>query len=131
MTLTLEALLSGFRPEKERLPLAQAYKETIERAYGIVPEGELARIMELGGTADYADKPAMRYIGQAEIANAEAYLHVPFKSVGLLPLFDLHENDFVCYRLADGRYAAFNIIDLSEFASAAGLPELLGKLGWK
>lgn len=126
----LEELLSRFKPKEDRHQLSEANRQALEDAYGYRPEGDVLRVLELGGTTDYVGKPAMRYMGLKEILNAEAYLHVEFKSHGLLPLFDLHENDFVCYRLAEGNYVVINIIDLTPFSAAPTLVELLNKLGY-
>ena len=63
--------------------------------------------------------------------NAEPFLHVDFKDRGLLPLFDLYENDFICYQMQNDQFVVFNIIDFSEFDHSSSLMELLDKLGYK
>ncbi|MCQ6558479.1 hypothetical protein [Paenibacillus mendelii] len=102
----------------------------IEERYGFQPTGDVLRILELGGTAVYSGKPPLRFIGLEEIIHAEAYLHVDFAGRSLLPLFDLHENDFICYQFTDHRFCVFNIIDYSLFGQNSSIQELLKKLGF-
>ena len=44
-----------------------------------------------------------RLLSLEEILNAPEELSVDFVSHGLLPVFDVFDNDFICYQTKDGK----------------------------
>lgn len=90
---------------------------------------EVKQILQIG-TVGFLQvgKRKIRFMGLSEIGNADEFLHVPFIQKHLIPLFDLMDNDFICYNLKANNYCIFNIIDESEFLVSSKLEALLGKL---
>ncbi|ACT00500.1 hypothetical protein [Paenibacillus sp. JDR-2] len=105
--------------------------QLIEEKYSCKPDGEVVQVLELGESAIYQGEPSIRFMGRTEILNADAFLHVDFIDRGLLPLFDLYENDFICLRTVDKQFSVFNIIDYTEFYATPALSNLLVKLGFE
>lgn len=66
-----------------------------------------------------------RILSYKEIADAQVDLHVNFKSMGMIPLADCGENDFIVYHFADGSWSKFNIVDETVFKKRNALDELL------
>lgn len=67
-----------------------------------------------GGFFDSDD--TCRLLSLDEILNAESELKVDFRGLGLIPLLDCGDNNFICYCLPERNWAKFNIIDSSVFA---------------
>lgn len=46
-----------------------------------------------------------------EIRESKDFWQVDFPAIGLLPIFDCGDNDFIAYRFSDGKWVKFNIVD--------------------
>lgn len=57
-----------------------------------------------------------RLLSLDEILNAETELKANFRGLGLIPLLDCGDNNFVCYCLSERNWVKFNVIDSSVFA---------------
>ena len=66
-----------------------------------------------------------RILSYKEIADAQVDLHVDFKGMGMIPLADCGENDFIVYHFTDGSWSKFNIIDETVFKKRNALDEIL------
>ena len=66
-----------------------------------------------------------RILSSAEIIQAEDDLHVDFPELGMLPLADCGENNFIVYHFADNSWSKFNLNDESVFKKRNALDELL------
>ncbi|UVI31966.1 hypothetical protein [Paenibacillus spongiae] len=128
--MTLNELLKQFQAEPMSPEKTASLLKIVGERYGFQPAGDMLTILELGGTAAFQAKPPLRFLGLDEIIHAEAYLHVDFAGRGLLPLFDLYENDFICYRIQDRQFCVFNIIDYSQFGQSGSVIDVLKKLGY-
>ena len=76
---------------------------------------------ESGGFLD----DELRILSYAEVVNAENDLHVPFKELGIVPLFDSGDNDFIVFDYTNNIWAKFNIVDKILFKKRHSLEELL------
>ena len=56
-----------------------------------------------------------RTLSFSEIVEAEKDLHVDFVKLGIIPVIDCGENDFIVYHFDDGVWSKFNIIDECSF----------------
>lgn len=107
----------------------QALIKKVKSTYPIDSNEDVMNILEIGDVAfSTMNGRKVRFIGLNEIANAEEFLHTPFPSLQLLPLFDLMGNDFICYDLKDNVYVVFNIIDESKFLENPSLDSLMLKV---
>jgi hypothetical protein len=106
----------------------KAYLNQIESVYGSLTD-DIVCILKIGDTAfsTYQGRK-VRFLGLNEISNAEKFLHIPFSELKKIPLFDLGNNDFICYDLEKQVYSVFNIIDEIDFFSSASLISLLEKI---
>ena len=66
-----------------------------------------------------------RKMGVGEILDASNFLHVDFPKHGIVPVFDCGDNDFICFRLSDGRWVKFNIVDELVFRNSFDWKELI------
>lgn len=67
----------------------------------------------------------IRILSLTEIINAEKDLHVDFPGVGIVPIADCGDNDFIVYDYKNSAWAKFNIVDKTIFKKRATLEELL------
>ena len=66
-----------------------------------------------------------RLMSIEEIANAPSELHVNFASLGIIPLFDTGDNDFIVYDFIHGCWKKFNIVDETPFGAKKTLQDIL------
>lgn len=64
-----------------------------------------------------------RTLSFSEIVEAEQDLHVDFVKLGMIPVVDCGENDFIVYHFGDGIWSKFNIIEECVFKKKVGLSE--------
>jgi hypothetical protein len=117
------------------LPAKQLSRESvdkllvIENKYQAILHDEVKMVLELGEVTFIEYKGLrLRFIGLDEIIDAEEDLHVPFTEKKILPLFDLFENDFICYNYNESNFCVYNIIDKSWFFVSPSLEEVINKL---
>lgn len=65
-----------------------------------------------------------RTLSLAEVLDAQADLHVDFKALGLIPVADCGENDFIVYHMCDDSWSKFNIVDETIFKKRPQLRDL-------
>ena len=66
-----------------------------------------------------------RLLSLEEILNSNEDLQVDFTSLGLIPIFDIFDNDYICYQVKNGSWCIFNIVDEVSFKKDSTLQELL------
>lgn len=66
-----------------------------------------------------------RLLSLEEILNSDEDLQVDFTSLGLIPIFDIFDNDYICYQVKNGSWCIFNIVDEVSFKKDSTLQELL------
>lgn len=92
--------------------------------HSVIPDAvvSLAASMPEGA---FFDGDFCRKMGVEEILGAPNFLHVDFPNHGIVPVFDCGDNDFICFRFADGRWVKFNIVDELTFRDSADWIELI------
>ena len=66
-----------------------------------------------------------RVMSYEEMVNAEKDLHVAFSELGIFPIIDCGENDFIVYHINTKTWSKFNINDEISFKSRENLEELI------
>jgi len=66
-----------------------------------------------------------RLLSLEEILDCNEDLQVDFSSVGLVPIFDIYDNDYICYQTKNGKWCVFNIVDSISFKNDSTLQDLL------
>jgi hypothetical protein len=67
-----------------------------------------------------------RRLGHKDILSAEKDMNVPFSKLGLLPVFDKGDNNFVVYDFRNKKWKMFNIADGTQFNEGKPLGQMLG-----
>lgn len=96
----------------------------IQRLYNAILPEILKKIISASKETVFFDDGS-RILSFDEIMDAEADLHVEFKSKGIIPFADCGENDFIVYHFNDNIWSKFNIIDESVFKKKDSLKDLL------
>lgn len=66
-----------------------------------------------------------RILSFSEIKDAEDDLEVNFSDIGIIPLVDCGDNDFIVYNFKTEKWSLFNIIDSCSFKVKSKLEELM------
>ena len=66
-----------------------------------------------------------RLLSFEEVLNAEDEMNVRFSDIGVLPLIDCGDNDFISFGTKDETWFVFNIVDEISFRKRESLSELL------
>ncbi len=92
-------------------PLNADVSQKLALAYGReIPAPVLALcIAEPCGA--FLDGPFCRKMDVDEIRESKDFWQVDFPAIGLLPIFDCGDNDFIAYRFSDDKWVKFNIVD--------------------
>lgn len=96
----------------------------VETVYGHTLPIVIKQILSFSKESVFFDDE-YRTLSLAEILDAQADLHVDFKSLGLIPLIDCGENDFIVYCINDDSWSKYNIIDELAFKKRTSLEDLL------
>ena len=84
----------------------------------------IKRIISCNDSSIFLDDE-IRILSFTEIIDAEKDLHVDFHSIGVIPMVDCGDNDFIVYDYNNSTWAKFNIVDKTIFKKRATLEELL------
>jgi hypothetical protein len=100
----------------------------IETAFGFKIPSVLEII--LSSSPDFYDTEncIYRLLDADEILDAQKHLGIDLIDKHILPVFDISDNDFICFNFDTGKYIVFNIIDQIDFFISDSLEELLQKL---
>lgn len=66
----------------------------------------------------FFDGDFCRKISLKEILEPIEYFNVDFPKHRLIPVFDCGDNDFIVYRISDGKWLKFNIVDELSFCES-------------
>lgn len=98
----------------------------VEKIYGIVEDCFVMKIVSrssrLGDSEFFGTD--YRALDFREILSPQEHLGVNFPEMGLLPLFDCCNDDFIVYRLKDKKWSMYNITDSLLFMESVSLEEL-------
>lgn len=98
--------------------------EQLERQYGFSFPEIVKKVISSAVETIFFDDEG-RILSFDEMVDAEADLHVSFSKLGLFPLADTGDNDFIVYHAADGSYSLFNIVDECAFRKRDSLDAIL------
>ena len=93
----------------------KAKVEIIRSTYRTNISEIVQKIVSCASESLFFDDAEARILSFAEIVDAEADLHVEFKTLGLIPLVDCGENDFIVYHFRNDTWSMFNIVDETSF----------------
>lgn len=65
----------------------------------------------------FEDEMFYRLLSIQEILDADVYMNVPFKKIGILPCIDCWDNDFISYDFRSYTWCKYNIVEEVKFAS--------------
>lgn len=95
----------------------------VEKKYGKEIPDIIKQVISYADDSIFFDD-GWRVLALSEIIGAEQDLHVEFVSLGIIPIADCSENDFIVYHLRDRVWSKFNITDEIAFKKKATLEEL-------
>ena len=79
-----------------------------------------------GGFVEVYRHECWRILTPSEILEAEDDLNTDFVNVGLMPVIDCKENNFICYKYrGEMAYVIFNIVDGARFDERSFLGDFL------
>lgn len=96
----------------------------VEAVYGHTLPTVIKQMLSFSKESVFFDDE-FRTLSLSEILDAQADLHVDFKALGLIPVIDCGENDFIVYYFNDDSWSKYNIIDELSFKKRALLKDLL------
>ena len=102
----------------------KAKVDQLEEQYGCSFPEVVAKVISSAPETIFFDDEG-RILSFDEMTDAEKDLHIAFSKLGLLPLADCGENDFIVYHVQDGVYSFFNIVDECAFRKRDSLEEIL------
>ena len=103
----------------------EARYSVVEKHYGVNLEDDVRRVCSLNPPPFWEGREVCRVLSLPEIVHAESELHVAFGSLGLVPILDRGDNNFVVYNVRIHQWAMFNIIDEVMWYQGKPLEELL------
>lgn len=109
--------LEGVTPDPEVVRRA-------ENVYGFSLPTAVKQMLSFSKESIFFDDE-WRTLSLAEVLDAQDDLHVDFKALGLLPVIDCGENDFIVYHADNQGWSKYNIVDEVAFKEKAHFEELL------
>lgn len=98
----------------------------LERMYSTELSEKVKKVVSINkDTVFYDDFELLRGLSQDEILEASSDMAVDFVSLGLIPLFDIGDNDYIAYDATAKMWCKFNIVDEIKFCKAQDLNEYL------
>ncbi len=97
---------------------------SIEATYGVDLPDSIKRILSFDLDGHFFGNNK-RLLSLDEIITADEELHVGFKSMKIIPLFDTGDNDFIVYSCEENTWVLYNIVDKCAFYQSTELKELL------
>ena len=102
----------------------KAMVSQLEKKYDCVFPERIAQVISRATDTIFFEDDS-RMLSFSEMLDAEKDLHTEFVKLGLLPLADCGENDFIVFHVKDGTYSVFNIIEECDFKRKDSLEALL------
>lgn len=98
--------------------------QEIKKMYSTDINAEVASVIScLDETVFFDSDGFLRLLSFQEVLDAEADFNVVLVSNGILPLFDLGDNDYLSFDFSKGMWCKFNIVDEIGFAYKSHLSE--------
>lgn len=96
----------------------------IEAMFGKIDNEVVRRAVSICDESIFLDDNS-RVLTFSEIIDAGKDLQVDFVNLGLIPIIDCGDNDFIVYHVADDSWSKFNIVDKTEFRKQRTLDDVL------
>jgi hypothetical protein len=109
---------------KINVPFVQKLEQIVKKT---LPE-DLKKSLSFSSGFYDTDKRMYRLLNTVELLDTKKYLGVDIVLNGKLPVFDIGDNDFICYDFNTNKYLVFNIIDQSSFFDEQTLHAVIVKL---
>lgn len=97
---------------------------SIEELYGVSLTDELKRIVSVE-LEDYFISEKCRVISVKEILRTEEFVGVDFTELGMIPLIDCKDDDYIVFNFETQKYEMYNIYDEVSFRDADVIEELI------
>lgn len=108
----------------EEVKIDADFTAQIEAMYKADLPDEVKRILSLSNEAVfYEDFSLLRGLSHAEIIDASVDMAVDFIAKGILPLFDVGDNDYIVYDILEKVWCKFNIVDEVKFSTSHSISE--------
>lgn len=108
----------------ENCPINKDRISCMMKIYNVEFSDTLARIISYADSADFIDDER-RVLTFEEIVDAGEQLGVDFVSLGMIPIIDAYDNDYIVYVFGEAVWAKFNTIDQVTFKKKNTLQELI------
>lgn len=95
----------------------------VEAVYGHALPTVVKQMLSFSKESVFFDDE-FRTLSLAEVLDAQADLHVDFKALGLVPVVDCGENNFIVYHIGDDSWSKYNIVDETIFKKRSQLRDL-------
>lgn len=96
----------------------------ISNLYGSKINGIIAKIISFADQADFIGEER-RALSYNEILNAPKEYDTNFKELGIIPIIDAYDNDFIVYIIGEKVWAKFSLSDEVLFKRRSTLEEIL------
>lgn len=103
---------------------AQNNIEMIERTFGVTLVGDLRNIvgsMDTFSEIEMDNGEEIRLFEVLEAVDSSDYFGIDFSSEGLIPLFELEENDIIVYDIGSQLYCKYSLEDESVYKASTDL----------
>jgi hypothetical protein len=96
----------------------------LEKMYDTTLPEDIKRVISINkDTMPYDDFSLLRGLSHAEIEEASGDMAVDFIENGLLPVFDVGDNDYIVFDIREKVWYRYNIVDEVKFCKVFSLLE--------
>ena len=118
--------INDFIVQLEKAKAEKNIFEQIARQYQIIDTDAPAVIFSLEKKGMFFDdKNFIRLLSLDEVIKASEELHVDFINLSIIPIFDIMDNDFICYDYKSKTWCKYNIIDEVKYKTNSQLINLI------
>ena len=110
----------------ESIPIDVDFVNQVETIYKCKLPDSVKHILSIDSELRFDDKGRMFKLTKDMILDASLAMNTDFLKFNLLPIFDLYDNDYVCYDYTNGVWCQFNIVIDLLFNQNKSLKDLLG-----
>ena len=116
-----------FLSDAKTQPIDTNFIEKLENVYGANLDEYISRLLSYAPSgAFFEGDGASRILSHNWILDASDDMAVDFIKWQLIPVFDMLDNDFICYDVANENWCMFNIAEELKFNEGKALEGCLG-----
>lgn len=93
------------------IPINEEFVSKVESVYSCELPEMIKHILSIDPSAAYDDRNDLFKLANDMILEASEDMDSDFISHRLLPIFDLFDNDYICYDITNDQWCMFNIVD--------------------